>query len=160
MDFLAPGRVIMAVGLGADEHEAAAFNVPLKQRGTMTDEGIAILRKLWTAPDVSHHGKYYQFERVTITPRPAKNRYLGRWPQRCRPAAGGAAGGRLVCFVCHPQEFAEGQAKIAAFAVAYGRENDEIEAGSILFCHVDADGRKPGEILRPSSLATHAVHLR
>jgi len=32
LDFLAPGRVIMAVGLGADEHEAAAFNVPLKQR--------------------------------------------------------------------------------------------------------------------------------
>src|SRR5262249_17843784 len=32
LDFLAPGRVIMAVGLGADEHEAEAFNVPLKQR--------------------------------------------------------------------------------------------------------------------------------
>ena len=50
LDFLAPGRVIMAVGLGADEHEAAAFNVPLKQRGPMTDEGIAILRKLWASP--------------------------------------------------------------------------------------------------------------
>src|ERR671924_1202906 len=27
--FLSQGRVIMAVGLGADEHEADAFNVPL-----------------------------------------------------------------------------------------------------------------------------------
>ena len=50
LDFLALGRVIMAVGLGADEHEAAAFNVPLKQRGPMTDEGIAILRKLGPSP--------------------------------------------------------------------------------------------------------------
>src|SRR5712691_10447120 len=72
LDFLAPGRVIMAVGLGADEHEAAALNVPVKKRGTMTDEGITILRELWAGPNVSHHGKYYHFEQVTITPRPAR----------------------------------------------------------------------------------------
>ena len=143
LDFLAPGRVIMAVGLGADEHEAAAFNVPLKQRGTMTDEGITILRKLWAEPDVSHHGKYYQFEHVTITPRPAKKIDIwagGRSDAALRRVAR-LADGWFASFVT-PQEFAEGQAKIAAFAVAYGRENDEIEAGSIVFCHVDADGQK------------------
>jgi len=44
---------------------------------------------------------------------------------------------------CHPRkEFAEGKAKIVEFAAAYGREHDEIEAGSILFCHVGADGQK------------------
>src|SRR5262245_63648645 len=52
LDFLAPGRVIMAVGLGADEHAAEAFNVPLKQRGAMTDEGIAILRQHSPEADV------------------------------------------------------------------------------------------------------------
>jgi len=143
LDFLAPGRVIMAVGLGADEHEAAAFNVPLKQRGTMTDEGIAILRKLWAAPDVSHHGKYYQFEHVTIVPRPAKKIDIwvgGRSDAALRRVAR-LADGWFASFVT-PQEFAEGQAKIAAFAGVYGREDEEIEAGSILFCHVDADGQK------------------
>jgi probable F420-dependent oxidoreductase len=142
LDFLAPGRVIMAVGLGADEHEAEAFNVPLKQRGAMTDEGIAILRQLWAAPDVSHHGKHYHFEHVTINPRPAKKIDLwvgGRSDPALRRVAR-LADGWFASFVT-PQEFAEGQAKIIAFAAAYGRENDEIEAGSIVFCHVDADGR-------------------
>jgi alkanesulfonate monooxygenase SsuD/methylene tetrahydromethanopterin reductase-like flavin-dependent oxidoreductase (luciferase family) len=49
--------------------------------------------------------------------------------------------------------------KIAAFAVAYGRENDAIEAGSILFCHVDADGQKARRDFTSFSLTTHAVHL-
>lgn len=72
LSFLAPGRVSMAVRVGADEQEAAAFGVPLKQRGGMTDEGITIMRKLWDGPDVSHHGKYYHCDHVTINPRPAQ----------------------------------------------------------------------------------------
>src|SRR5262249_60296382 len=95
LDFLAPGRVIMAVGLGADEHEAEAFNVPLKQRGAMTDEGIAILRQLWAEPDVSYHGKHYHFEHVTINPRPAKKIDIwvgGRSDAALRGGAGMGAG--------------------------------------------------------------------
>jgi probable F420-dependent oxidoreductase len=143
LDFLAQGRVIMAVGLGADEHEADAFNVPRKQRGAMTDEGIAIVRKLWAEPDVSHHGKHYHFEHVTINPRPAGKIDLwvgGRSDPALRRVAR-LADGWFASFVT-PQEFAEGQAKITEFAAAYGREHDEIEAGSIVFCHVDADGQK------------------
>jgi probable F420-dependent oxidoreductase len=143
LDFLAPGRVIMAVGLGADEHEAAAFSVPLKQRGGMLDEGMTILRKLWTAPDVSHHGKHYQFEHVTITPRPAQKIDIwvgGRSDAALRRVAR-LADGWFASFVT-PQEFAEAQAKITAYAVAYGRAHDEIETGSIVFCHVDPDGQK------------------
>lgn len=39
-----------------------------------------------------------------------------------------------------PEEFAEGQAKIREYAATYGRAHEEIETGSIVFCHVDADG--------------------
>src|SRR5262249_46669234 len=133
----------MPVGSGAEEHEAAAYNVPLKQRGAMTDEGIAILRKLWAAPDVSHHGKYYQFEHVTITPRPAKKIDIwvgGRSDAALRRVAR-LAGGWVSSFFT-PPEFSEGQTKNAAFSVGYGPGDEEIEAGSILFCHVNTDGQK------------------
>lgn len=143
LDFLSDGRMIMAVGLGADEHEAAAFNVPLKSRGAMTDEGIRILRKLWSEPVVSHHGKYYHFDNVTITPRPTKKLDLwvgGRSDHALRRVAR-LSDGWFASFVT-PQEFAEGVAKITLFAKEYGRENEEIEAGSIVFCHVDPDGHK------------------
>lgn len=143
LDFLAPGRVIMAVGLGADEQEAAAFDVPLKQRGGMLEEGVAILRKLWAGPDVSHHGKYYHFDHVAINPRPAekidvwiggKSDYALRWVAR-------VADGWFASFVT-PEEFAEGQAKIREYGAMYSRESEAIEAGSIVFCHMDADGAK------------------
>jgi len=143
LDFLAQGRVIMAVGLGADEHEATALNVPLKQRGTMMEEGMAILRKLWAGPDVSHHGKYYQFDHVTIAPRPAHKIDLwvgGRSDPALRRVAR-LADGWFGSFVT-PQEFAEGQAKIRDFAEACGRPPEDIETGSIVFCHVDPDGHK------------------
>jgi probable F420-dependent oxidoreductase len=143
LDFLSGGRVIMAVGLGADEHEAEAFNVPLKHRGAMTDEGVSILRQLWSEPVVSHHGKHYHFDNVTITPRPTKKIDLGvggRSDYALRRVAR-LSDGWFASFVT-PQEFAEGTAKITAFAKEYGRENDAIEAGSIVFCHVDPDGHK------------------
>ena len=62
------GRCIMAVGLGADDKEADAFNVPRTQRAALTDESVAILRKLWAGPHVSHHGTFFHFDDVTITP--------------------------------------------------------------------------------------------
>ena len=65
---LSGGRCIMAVGLGADDKEADAFNVPRTQRAALTDESVAILRKLWAGPHVSHHGTYFHFDDVTITP--------------------------------------------------------------------------------------------
>ena len=143
LDFLSGGRVIIAVGLGADEQEATAFGVPLKHRASITDEGIEILRKLWSDTNVSYHGRHYHFDNVTITPRPQKkiDLWVGGRSNHALQRVARLADGWFASFVT-PQEFAEGVEKIAAYAVAYGRAEAEIEAGSIVFCHVDADGRQ------------------
>ena len=143
LDYLSGGRVIMAVGLGADEKEADALHVPLKQRGAVTEEGIEILRKLWSSSQVSHQGKYFQFDNVTISPRPVKKIDIwvgGRSDAALRRVAR-VADGWFASFVT-PQEFTSGVAKIAEYAALYGRADAEIEAGSIVFCHVDPDGHK------------------
>ena len=143
LDYLSGGRMIMAVGLGADEKEADAFNVPRKRRGSMTDEGVDVMRKLWAGPNVSHHGRHYQFDDVTINPRPAKkiDVWVGGRSDFALKRVARIADGWFASFVT-PEGFAEGQAKIAEYAVEYGREDEEIEAGSIVFCHVDPDGAK------------------
>lgn len=143
LHYLSQGRVIMAVGLGADEKEAEAFKVPIKQRGSMTDEGIDILRKLWSEAHVSHHGRHYHFDDVTITPRPTSkiDVWIGGRSDAALKRVARLGDGWFASFVT-PQEFAAKQLKIAEFAVDYGRENDDIEAGSIVFCHVDQDGGK------------------
>jgi probable F420-dependent oxidoreductase len=143
LDFLSDGRIIMAVGLGADDKEAEAFRIPLKQRGSMLEEGVEILRQLWSGSQVSHHGQHFSFDNVTITPRPGKKIDIwigGRSDPALRRVAR-VADGWFASFVT-PEEFAEGVSKIAAYAVACGRANEEIEAGSIVFCHADPDGNK------------------
>jgi probable F420-dependent oxidoreductase len=143
LDFLSGGRCIMAVGLGADDKEADAFNVSRTQRAALTDESVAILRKLWAGPHVSHHGTFFHFDDVTITPRPAKkiDLWIGGRSEAALRRVARLGDGWFASFVT-PQEFATGVAKIAEYAVAYGRGEEEIEAGSIVFCHVDANGDK------------------
>lgn len=143
LDFLSGGRIIMAVGLGADEKEADALAVPLKQRGAVTEEGIAVLRKLWSGSQVSHHGTHFHFDNVSITPRPAKkiDIWIGGRSDAALRRVARVADGWFASFVT-PREFADGVHKITEYAALYGREHEEIEAGSIVFCHVDPDGDK------------------
>lgn len=72
MDVLSGGRYILGVGVGWDAHEFEVCGVKLSERGSRTDESIAILRRLLTEARVSHQGRYYQFEDVTIDPRPPR----------------------------------------------------------------------------------------
>ena len=143
LSYLSDGRMIMAAGLGADKREAEAFGVPLKGRGAMTDEGIAILRRLWREADVSHHGEHYRFEHVTITPRPRQkiDIWVGGRSAAALKRVARVSDGWFASFVT-PREFAEGIEQIEAFAHQYGRRPEDIESGSIVFCHVDADGAK------------------
>ncbi|MBN9560287.1 MAG: TIGR03619 family F420-dependent LLM class oxidoreductase [Alphaproteobacteria bacterium] len=69
LQYLLGGRFELGVGAGWDAHEFAVAGVPLKQRGGRTDEILDIFPKLWTGEPVTHRGKYYNFEDVTIEPR-------------------------------------------------------------------------------------------
>ena len=70
IDVLSGGRYILGIGVGWDAHEFEVCGAHLSERGGRTDEAISVLRRLLTEPRVSHQGRYYQFEDVTIDPRP------------------------------------------------------------------------------------------
>src|SRR5215470_12993838 len=57
LDYLSGGRrrVIMAVGLGNDPRDCLACGVQPKERAGRLEEGVAILRRLWTETHVTHH---------------------------------------------------------------------------------------------------------
>jgi len=68
LQMLSGGRFELGIGVGWDAHEFAVAGVPLRERGGRTDEILDILARLWTGEEVTHHGRYYDFERVTIDP--------------------------------------------------------------------------------------------
>jgi alkanesulfonate monooxygenase SsuD/methylene tetrahydromethanopterin reductase-like flavin-dependent oxidoreductase (luciferase family) len=43
-----------------------------EHQGRQLDEGIGILRRLWTESLVTHHREFYHFDDVTLEPKPRK----------------------------------------------------------------------------------------
>lgn len=70
--YLSGERLILGVGPGWDAAAFAALGIPQSERGARTDEALAILRRLFAERDVTHHGRFFHFERVTIDPLPRR----------------------------------------------------------------------------------------
>jgi alkanesulfonate monooxygenase SsuD/methylene tetrahydromethanopterin reductase-like flavin-dependent oxidoreductase (luciferase family) len=77
LDHLSGGRTWLAVCLGGPDEQSRAqalehrvMGVASGERAARLEEGIAILRRLFAGPDVSHQGRFYRFEGVTLEPRP------------------------------------------------------------------------------------------
>ncbi|MBI3303626.1 MAG: LLM class flavin-dependent oxidoreductase [Deltaproteobacteria bacterium] len=138
LDYLAPGRVICAVGLGANPKEFGAMGMTIEHRAGKLDEGMLLMRKLWSESHVTFAGKYYQVEDVTIEPKPARG-YIDLWVggrteyalKRVARLGDGWFASRVT-----PQQYREGRQQIAEFAREYGRDAADIEAGAIVFCNV------------------------
>lgn len=71
LDLLAEGRLALGVGTGWDAHEFETCGVPLRERGSRTDEGLELLRRLLTEERVTFTGRHYRVRDVSIDPRPA-----------------------------------------------------------------------------------------
>ena len=73
LDVISGGKFQLGVGLGYRPEEFAMFGVPMKQRVSRMVEGIEIIRRLWTEDNVTHNGRHWQFENMTIRPQPLHN---------------------------------------------------------------------------------------
>ena len=98
LDLLSGGRVDFAAGRGYDRREYLPFHVSFEDNQSIFEEGLELLRALWTTDErISHHGRHYHFDDVRITPRPLQRpipTYVGSFS---RPSIELAA--RLGCGV-------------------------------------------------------------
>ena len=69
---LSGGRLILGVGVGWLEPEFAALGVPFNERGRRMDEGIAMMRAVWSQDPVTFEAKYIPAEirDMTMLPQP------------------------------------------------------------------------------------------
>ncbi len=65
-------RVGLGIGAGWMEEEFALMQQPFRARGRRMDEMIEVMRKLWAGGWVEHRGEFYDFDRLEMTPVPAK----------------------------------------------------------------------------------------
>ena len=69
-DILTEGRLILGVGRGAFAWEMKRLGTPIEKSKEKFIESLKVLQLLLKNKEVSFHGKYYQFEPITIMPRP------------------------------------------------------------------------------------------
>ncbi len=85
VDMISGGRLILGIGAGYAPEEFAAFGYSLKDRGSKLDESAALLHRLWTEEDVTHHGRHYRVDNVTVAPRPVQRPrppiWFGAWAE-------------------------------------------------------------------------------
>ena len=67
---LSHGRVALGAGAGWAKEEYDQLGENFRTRGARLDEMIEILRKVWAGGMVEHHGRYYDFDRLQMVPKP------------------------------------------------------------------------------------------
>ena len=72
-DILTDGRLILGVGRGAFPWEMKRLGTPIEQSKEKFVESLEVLQLLLKNKEVSYKGKYYDFEPLTIMPRPISN---------------------------------------------------------------------------------------
>jgi probable F420-dependent oxidoreductase len=151
LDYISGGRMIMAVGSGGDLRELTACGVPTQDRGARLDEGIIILRKLWSESHVTHHGRFYSFDDVTIEPKPHDGPldiWIGGKSDAILKRTARLGDGWFPALTS-PDEFKRDMAKIIAFGEQYGRKMNPREAGVLLFTYVTDDAEHARQVMAP-----------
>jgi probable F420-dependent oxidoreductase len=103
LDVLSGGRVVFGAGLGGSRSEFAKFGEPAddRVRAAKLDEGLGVLRALWSGETVTHRGPHYVVDGVTLAPlpvqrpvpiwiggnRPPSLRRAARWDGWCADSA-------------------------------------------------------------------------
>jgi probable F420-dependent oxidoreductase len=157
LDYLSHGRIVMAVGTGANLADYAAVGLPTEGRGRRLDESIVILRKAWTEQKFSFHGKYFNFDNVSLEPRPVARTnnasgtidiWVGGRADAALKRTARFADGYFASFQA-PDEFAANLVTIRKYAAEFGRANARIEAGLILLCRLGPSRERAMQELQP-----------
>lgn len=134
LDRLSGGRVRLGVGVGGSTAEYQALGEDFHTRGARCEEQIALLRQLWSEPEVNFEGRWDSVRGAGIDPLP--ERPIPIWigaaglpAPRIRRRIGKQADGWFV--LCSPEDFDGVKADIDTAAQAAGRDPAAIgmEAG-------------------------------
>jgi probable F420-dependent oxidoreductase len=87
---LSGGRFRLGIGVGWHEDEYRFMGVPFKERGRRTDEGIRLMRALWSGAQ-DFEGEFWSFHDATAEPHPSPQPEIwvgGSSPRAIRRARG------------------------------------------------------------------------
>jgi probable F420-dependent oxidoreductase len=143
LDALSGGRLIFGVGVGGENpKEFEAAGVPHNERGARVDEGIEVLRALWTQTPASFSGRFVKFDGVSIDPKPVQPGGPPIWVGGRSDAAlrrAGRVGDGWVSYVVTASRYKQSLEKIQAAAAESGRSLEDFATAHLTFITMGAD---------------------
>jgi|DewCreStandDraft_2_1066082.scaffolds.fasta_scaffold01610_4 probable F420-dependent oxidoreductase len=156
LDVISGGRVLPAVGLGADDPvEAEAMGITARERARRTDEAIEVMRLLWTEETVTYEGRYYRLHGASVWPRPVQKPcppvWIGGKSEAALRRVARLGDGWLASRVS-PREVEASVAAIWRYLDETGREIEEDHIGVIVPVYLAADEGRALEVAGPRLL--------
>jgi probable F420-dependent oxidoreductase len=145
LDFISNGRVTLGLGFGSRENDYKAVEIPYEHRGSRAVEQVQLMKRLWTEDNVTHKGKFYNVENLTVGPRPIQKPHPPIWTGGSAEAALKRAGTWANGFICGSSaipDFPTTWEKVSAHARAAGRNPNDIEKAGLTFMAIDDDQAK------------------
>ena len=72
MDAVTGGKAVLGVGLGYSDHEFRAFGISRETRIKRFEEGIALIKALWSGEEVNFKGEMFEVEGVSPSVLPVR----------------------------------------------------------------------------------------
>jgi alkanesulfonate monooxygenase SsuD/methylene tetrahydromethanopterin reductase-like flavin-dependent oxidoreductase (luciferase family) len=72
IDWFSNGNYVLALGLGYRQEEFTSLGVPFAERVPRFNEGVEVIRKLWSQDEVRHKGRFYELPGVRASVRPKR----------------------------------------------------------------------------------------
>jgi alkanesulfonate monooxygenase SsuD/methylene tetrahydromethanopterin reductase-like flavin-dependent oxidoreductase (luciferase family) len=79
LDHICDGRFILGVGLGYRPEEFEAAGITAAERTGRLEEGLLLMKRLWTEEEVTHHGRFYRVTGARPTARPRQRPHPRIW---------------------------------------------------------------------------------
>jgi probable F420-dependent oxidoreductase len=151
VDLISAGRMILGAGAGYRHKEFETFGVPRSERLARLTEGVALLRRLWTEPLVTHHGPYHHLKDVAVHLKPVR-RPCPIWLGANSPAAVRAAATVGDGWLTDPTSSLDDLRKFGALyretRRAAGRQGPE-NVAVMREAYLARDGAEARETMRP-----------
>ena len=135
VDQVSGGRLDFGIGISGQrgtQVEFEALGIPKNTRGRRTDEMLSVMKRLWTEEQVSHSGRFFEFQDVTLLPRPVQAPYPPIWVSgRSEPAMIRAAlqGDGWYPYLFTNRRIKHSNEMVRQFAAEAGRELDGFHWG-------------------------------
>jgi alkanesulfonate monooxygenase SsuD/methylene tetrahydromethanopterin reductase-like flavin-dependent oxidoreductase (luciferase family) len=155
LDVLSDGRAEVVIGRGVFPHTYRHMGQDIEQSRAMTDEGLDLLRLLWSGEDISWRGTFRApLENVTQQPRPVQRPHPDIYLSGSSPDAVDMAAkkGLPIAIAVVSTGFGNTRDLIARYREQYrasGNDLADMKVAVSFHTHVDRDGRKAREYFGP-----------